>query len=118
MRFSELTRFGVNFDLIAGLYTSLGTHLFQSKIRLTQILTFLIQEYYDLHFFNHRIIGSNLQKFKMADKKTNGRLSLRLLKRAQEKQSESSSQLCTITISPFTAKGHSPFRNPMNIVLE
>ena len=39
MRFWELTRFGVNFDLIAGLYTSLGTHLFQSKIRLTQILT-------------------------------------------------------------------------------
>ena len=66
----------------------------------------MIQEYYDLQIFNHRIIGPNLQKFKMADKKTNGRLSLRLLKRAQEKQSESLSQLCTITISPFTLKPH------------
>ena len=104
-------------DLIAGLYTSLGTHLFQSKIRLTQILTFLIQEYYDLHFFNHRIIGSNLQKFKMADKKTNGRLSLRLLKRAQEKQSESSSQLCTITISNVYAGRFQLWPNSIGINL-
>ena len=34
----------------------------------------------------------------MADKKQNGPIVIKFLKRAQEKQSELSSQLCTITV--------------------
>ena len=54
----------------------------------------------------YRTFGPNLHKFKMANKKRNVQIAIKVFKCAQEKQSESMSQPCTCTITVYAKMGH------------
>ena len=59
-------------------------------------------------FFKYRTFGTNLHDFKMADKKQNGLIVIKVFKRAQEMQSESLSKPCTITVDGEGASSETP----------